>query len=176
MDQHLTSLALALGIFAVGFVSIGPNILAIIGTSMERGRRQGVALALGVGTGSGIWATLTVVGLTALVTAYAWTITALKILGAAYLVWLAYKGVSLRRHTALEIGSNCNPGQWTLLAWPADPDDQPESCAALDCDCRYRARGGRTGLGRRVVGRHHDGAIDCRAPGLRAPVLNRDGC
>ena len=42
MDQHLTSLALALGIFAVGFVSIGPNILAIIGTSMERGRRQGV--------------------------------------------------------------------------------------------------------------------------------------
>ncbi|MEM6496844.1 MAG: LysE family translocator, partial [Pseudomonadota bacterium] len=91
MDQHLTSLALALGIFAVGFVSIGPNILAIIGTSIERGRRQGVALALGVGTGSGIWATLTVVGLTALVTAYAWTITALKILGAAYLLWLAYK-------------------------------------------------------------------------------------
>ncbi len=91
MDQHLTSLALALGIFAVGFVSIGPNILAIIGTSMERGRRQGVALALGVGTGSGIWATLTVVGLTALVTAYAWTITGLKVLGAAYLLWLAYK-------------------------------------------------------------------------------------
>ena len=91
MDQHLTSLVLALGIFAVGFVSIGPNILAIVGTSMERGRQHGVALALGVGTGSGIWATLTVVGLTALVTAYAWTITVLKVLGAAYLLWLAYK-------------------------------------------------------------------------------------
>lgn len=91
MSEHMASLLLALGIFAVGFVSIGPNILAIIGTSMERGRRHGVALALGVGTGSGIWATLTVTGLTAVVAAYAWTVTVLKLVGAAYLLWLAYK-------------------------------------------------------------------------------------
>jgi threonine/homoserine/homoserine lactone efflux protein len=58
---------------------------------MERGRRQGVALALGVGSGSGIWATLTVTGLTALVTAYAETVTLLKIFGAIYLLWLACK-------------------------------------------------------------------------------------
>jgi len=91
MSEHWASLLLALGIFAVGFVSIGPNILAIIGTSMQRGRRHGLALALGVGTGSGIWATLTVTGLTALVTAYAGAITVLKIFGAIYLLWLAFK-------------------------------------------------------------------------------------
>lgn len=91
MSDDLASLLLALGIFAVGFVSIGPNILAIIGTSMERGRRHGVALALGVGTGSGIWATLTVAGLTALVSAYAEAVFVLKVLGAAYLLWLAFK-------------------------------------------------------------------------------------
>ena len=91
MSEHWASLALALGIFSVGFISIGPNILAIIGTSMERGRKQGAQLALGVGTGSGIWAALTVTGLTALVTTYAYTITILKIVGAAYLAWLAYK-------------------------------------------------------------------------------------
>lgn len=91
MNPDLTSLLLALGIFSVGFVSIGPNILAIIGTSMERGRRDGVRLALGVGTGSGIWATLTVAGLTALITAYASVVTVLKIFGAAYLLWLAFK-------------------------------------------------------------------------------------
>ncbi|HMB77049.1 MAG TPA: LysE family translocator, partial [Kiloniellaceae bacterium] len=72
-------------------VSIGPNILAIIGTSMQRGRRHGVALALGVGTGSGLWAMLTVTGLTALVAAYAEVMTVIKLLGAAYLLWLAYK-------------------------------------------------------------------------------------
>lgn len=91
MSGDLASLALALGIFSLGFVSIGPNILAIIGTSMQRGRQHGMALALGVGTGSGIWATLTVAGLTALVSAYAWTITALKIFGALYLLWLAFR-------------------------------------------------------------------------------------
>ncbi|WP_305989640.1 LysE family translocator [Roseibium sp. MMSF_3544] len=91
MSADVTSLLLALGIFSVGFVSIGPNILAIIGTSMERGRTSGVRLALGVGIGSGIWATLTVAGLTALIAAYAQAITALKIAGALYLLWLAYR-------------------------------------------------------------------------------------
>ncbi|MBG6206459.1 threonine/homoserine/homoserine lactone efflux protein [Labrenzia sp. EL_126] len=91
MNADLASLLLALGIFSVGFISIGPNILAIIGTSMERGRASGVKLALGVGIGSGIWATLTVAGLTALIAAYAHAITVLKILGAIYLLWLAYR-------------------------------------------------------------------------------------
>ncbi|MEL7000947.1 MAG: LysE family transporter, partial [Pseudomonadota bacterium] len=78
MNDDLTSLFLALGIFAVGFISVGPNILAIIGTSMQRGRADGTALALGVATGTAIWATLTVTGLTALVTAYAGAVTVLK--------------------------------------------------------------------------------------------------
>ena len=91
MNPDLANLILALGIFSVGFVSIGPNILAIIGTSMERGRKDGVRLALGVGTGSGLWALLTVAGLTALITAYASVVTVLKIFGAAYLLWLAYR-------------------------------------------------------------------------------------
>ena len=91
MNVEISSLLLALGIFSVGFVSIGPNILAIIGTSMERGRGAGVRLALGVGSGSAVWATMTVAGLTALITAYAGLVTLLKIFGAAYLIWLAYK-------------------------------------------------------------------------------------
>lgn len=91
MSDAFSSLFLALGIFAVGFVSIGPNILAIIGTSMERGRASGVQLALGVGTGSAVWAMGTVAGLTAVITAYAGVVTLLKVFGAAYLLWLAYR-------------------------------------------------------------------------------------
>jgi len=91
MAEHWASLALALGIFSVGFISIGPNILSIIGTSMERGRRAGVRLAVGVGLGSGIWAMMTVAGLTALITAYAGAVTLLKVFGACYLGWLSWK-------------------------------------------------------------------------------------
>ncbi|MFW8637322.1 LysE family translocator [Cribrihabitans pelagius] len=91
MSAEISSLLLALGIFSVGFISIGPNILAIIGTSMERGRGAGVQLAVGVGSGSAVWATMTVAGLTALITAYAGLVTLLKVFGAAYLLWLACK-------------------------------------------------------------------------------------
>lgn len=91
MSSDLYSLLFALGILSVGFISVGPNILAIIGTSMERGRGDGAKLAMGVGLGSAVWATLTVAGFTALVTAYAGAVTLLKIVGVAYLLWLAYK-------------------------------------------------------------------------------------
>jgi len=91
MSEHLASLGLALGIFSVGFLVIGPNILAVVGTSMARGRRDGAVLALGIGLGSGIWASLTVLGLATLMTAYAGAVTALKFAGAGYLLWMAYK-------------------------------------------------------------------------------------
>lgn len=91
MSAELSGLFVALGILAFGFVSIGPNILAIIGTSMESGRKSGAELALGVGFGSGLWASLTVIGLTSLITAYAGIVFFLKIFGACYLLWLAYK-------------------------------------------------------------------------------------
>ena len=91
MNDELTGLLLALGIFSVGFINIGPNILSIIGTSMERGRQQGTRLALGVGSGSAIWAFLTVSGLTSLINVYAEAVIILKVFGAAYLLWLAWK-------------------------------------------------------------------------------------
>ncbi len=90
MTDYLPNLLLALGIFSLGFVSIGPNILAIIGTSMALGRRQGAALATGVGLGSGIWAALTVLGFAKLMTTYAGALVVLKLFGAAYLLWLAF--------------------------------------------------------------------------------------
>jgi len=91
MNEHLASLLLALGIFTAGFVSVGPNILSVIGTSMENGRAAGSRLALGIGVGTGLWASLTVAGLTALVATYAQAVTVLKIVGAAYLLWLAFR-------------------------------------------------------------------------------------
>src|SRR5580704_7710547 len=82
---------LAYSVFVLGIVSPGPNILAVIGTSMAMGRRSGIALALGVGAGSFCWAMLTAAGLSALLASYAAALTAIKIGGALYLLWLAYK-------------------------------------------------------------------------------------
>lgn len=91
ITTHLPGLLLAFSALMLGFASPGPNILAIIGTSMAVNRRAGLALGLGVSTGTLLWATFTVLGLSALLAAYASAIFIIKICGGLYLMWLAYK-------------------------------------------------------------------------------------
>ncbi len=94
MDQlffYLPGILLAYAAFLLAIMSPGPNILAVMGTSMSVGRKSGLALAMGVAGGSFCWALLTVVGLSALLAAYATALTVIKIAGGLYLLWLAYK-------------------------------------------------------------------------------------
>src|SRR5260370_38357587 len=77
--------------FFVAIASPGPNILAVLGTSMSVGRKSGIALALGVAAGSFCWAMLSVVGLSALLASYASALRVIKIAGGCYLLWLAHK-------------------------------------------------------------------------------------
>lgn len=90
-DQYISGIMLALGVFMLGMFTPGPNILAVIGTSMSTGRRAGQALALGVATGSLLWGSLTLFGLTAVIALYAEVMEAIKVAGAGYLLWLAFK-------------------------------------------------------------------------------------
>jgi threonine/homoserine/homoserine lactone efflux protein len=91
IEQYTTGVLLAYGVFMIGIFTPGPNILAIVGTSMSTGRTEGKSLAFGIATGSLAWGSLTLFGLTALITLYASVMTALKIAGAFYLLWLAFK-------------------------------------------------------------------------------------
>ena len=91
LATYLPGILLAYSVFLVSIMSPGPNILAIMGTSMGVGRSSGLALAMGVATGSMIWATLTALGLTAIIASYAILLTAIKIVGGLFLLWLAYK-------------------------------------------------------------------------------------
>ena len=88
---YLPGIILAYSAYLLAIVSPGPNLLAVIGTSMSVGRRSGMALALGVAVGSFLWALLTAAGLSALLASYAGLLTAIKIIGGFYLLWLAYK-------------------------------------------------------------------------------------
>ncbi len=88
---YLPGILLAYAAFLLAIASPGPNILAVIGTSMGVGRGSGISLALGVACGSFTWALLTVSGLSALLATYASALLLIKIFGGAYLLWLAYK-------------------------------------------------------------------------------------
>ena len=91
LSIYLPGILIAYGVTLVGLASPGPNILAVMGTSMSIGRREGLALGTGIAVGSFVWAVLTIVGLTALLAAYAPALTIIKIAGGLYLLWLASK-------------------------------------------------------------------------------------
>lgn len=92
-SSYLPGIFLAYSAFLLAIASPGPNILAVIGTSMGVGRHSGISLALGVASGSFTWALLTVFGLSAILAAYASALWVIKILGGAYLLWLAFKSL-----------------------------------------------------------------------------------
>jgi threonine/homoserine/homoserine lactone efflux protein len=91
LSTYLPGILLAYSAVLLAMMSPGPNVLAVMGTSMEVGRKAGTALALGVGTGSFLWAVMTVAGLSTLLAAYAAALIVIKIAGGLYLLWLAFK-------------------------------------------------------------------------------------
>ncbi len=83
--------AVVLIAWAIGGGSPGPATLAIAGTSMNRGRGAGLAVAAGIVCGSATWGLAAALGLSALMAANAWVVETLRYVGAAYLLFLAFK-------------------------------------------------------------------------------------
>lgn len=75
----------------IASASPGPATLAIAGTSMAAGRRAGLALALGIVTGSLMWSTAAALGLGAIMAANVWILEIVRYFGAAYLLFLAVR-------------------------------------------------------------------------------------
>lgn len=84
-------------------MSPGPATLAIAGTSMLSGRKQGLALASGITTGSLMWSISAALGLGALMLTNAWMLETMRYVGACYLLYLAYRAArsAFRRDLAL---------------------------------------------------------------------------
>lgn len=91
--EYLPNILVALAAYAVGTASPGPATLAIMQTSAAVGRTAGLQFALGVILGSILWGVVAALGLTSLMTQFAWLLTMLKVGGGLYLLWLAYKSL-----------------------------------------------------------------------------------
>lgn len=84
--------AIVLGsIFAVhvlAIISPGQNVLIVTQTAMGRGRRAGVAVALGIATGAGIWSAAANMGLSVVFANFVWLYSGLMLAGGIYLLYL----------------------------------------------------------------------------------------
>ena len=77
-----------LGISALVIVTPGQDTALAIRNSLLGGRQAGVVTALGVSTGQAVWALATSAGLAALIVAFEPAFVTLKLVGAAFLVYL----------------------------------------------------------------------------------------
>ncbi|MXN66034.1 LysE family transporter [Stappia sp. GBMRC 2046] len=83
---------LAIGI-VLAQVSPGPNMMAVSSASLSSGRRAGIRTAAGVAAGVLVWALLFSLGIGALIEAYPGSITAMKVIGGGYLLYLGLKAL-----------------------------------------------------------------------------------
>ncbi|MBI0330995.1 LysE family translocator [Burkholderia plantarii] len=89
----LSNLGVAFAVYLVGTASPGPANLSIANASMHYGRKPGFAMAAGVMSGSLVWGVTAAAGMSALLATYRQWLIGLKVLGALYLLWLAFKAV-----------------------------------------------------------------------------------
>jgi threonine/homoserine/homoserine lactone efflux protein len=71
----------------------GPAVLYIVSQSVEHGRRAGLAATLGVHTGTMVHLTAAALGLSAILVSSSLAFTTVKLLGAAYLIYLGLRAL-----------------------------------------------------------------------------------
>ena len=87
-----TLVQFALATFVIA-ITPGPDMTLFVGRALSQGRAAGMACMFGAMTGIVIHTTLVAFGLSALLIASPAAFLALKIVGAGYLVWLAFQAI-----------------------------------------------------------------------------------
>lgn len=108
---------LAFGLAAVIVIAIpGPSVLFVLGRALAYGQRVALASVLGNTLGLFVVMTLVSVGLGAVVAESIVVFTLIKVVGAAYLVWLGVQAIRHRHGIHVDApGSRPPLGRWTAI-------------------------------------------------------------
>jgi threonine/homoserine/homoserine lactone efflux protein len=79
------------GLYAVVIIMPGPGVVAIVARALGSGFRACIPAAIGTAVGDLIWMTLSAFGLAAVAQAMGQSFLAVKLAGAAYLVFMGYR-------------------------------------------------------------------------------------
>jgi threonine/homoserine/homoserine lactone efflux protein len=109
---------LGIAVVALGLVlTPGPNMIYLVSRSIVQGRRAGLISLLGVGVGFLVYLAAATAGIATVFVLVPPLYTAIKLAGAAYLLWLAWKAV--------------RPGGESAFAPRALPVDPPRRLFAM---------------------------------------------
>jgi len=115
-DIHL--LLLVFVTYIMGAASPGPSNMRIMSVAMHQGRRPALMLAAGVISGSFFWGSMAATGVSAVIVQYAEALIVLKVIGGAYLLFLASKAcrsaLTSNERFANELSSAPKTSGWKL--------------------------------------------------------------
>jgi threonine efflux protein len=89
--SYLPNLLTIAGLYLLAVASPGPSVFVITQLSLGGERRSAMSVALGISTGSVVWALLAMFGIAALLASAYWLYLAVRLAGAVYLIWLGLK-------------------------------------------------------------------------------------
>jgi RhtB (resistance to homoserine/threonine) family protein len=87
-----------LGVAAILIMVPGPDMALVTKNAVIHGRQAALGTAFGVNAGLAVWTVASALGVASLVRTSAIAFTALKLLGAAYLMWLGIQALRSARH------------------------------------------------------------------------------
>lgn len=90
LTPYLPGFFAAYSILLIGASSPGPAVAMLLGISTGQGLRPALVTCSGIATGSMTINILTMAGVGLILSQAAWAMSALRVIGATYLLWLAY--------------------------------------------------------------------------------------
>jgi threonine/homoserine/homoserine lactone efflux protein len=105
----LTQFALYVAAALALAVTPGPGIFYVAARTLAGGRAEGVASSFGTGLGGMAHVVAGGFGVSALVLASAELFTALKLIGAAYLVWIGLRTIQAARKDGITVDAGASP-------------------------------------------------------------------
>lgn len=113
----LSQVTLFVTTLGLAIISPGPAIIAASQSAASRGRALTMPYSLGLAFGASLWCLFALFGLTVVFQLVPSLFIALKVLGGAYLIWIAYK---MWLHSADPLGisddTSSGPGFWRGIA------------------------------------------------------------
>lgn len=106
------------GVVLLGAMSPGPDFAVVVRRSAVAGRGHGMAAAVGIAVGASAWVVAAATGVATLLAASALAFTVVKVVGAAYLLYLGVKALraALRRGDGARLEVPSGRGDGPVLA------------------------------------------------------------
>ncbi|NHF73495.1 LysE family translocator [Paracoccus xiamenensis] len=101
---------------AVAAAIPGPGVAALVGQALGNGLRPAMFFLAGIALGDVAWLTVAVAGLAALAQVFAGALLVIKLMGGAYLVWLAWKFWTTDASIVRAQGARSQDGLRSMLA------------------------------------------------------------